>query len=251
MSTVNGGWRGPNIVKNGLVLYLDAGSPNSYNINIPSTTWKDISGDGNRAILTNGALYNNANEGNILFDGVNDSIRFFNDALNSFTVGNKPSISPTSQFTIEQVFRPTFIRTDNFFGLRNQLLRKGQGASTLNYYTQIDSDNIFQFFTRNSSESLKSVSFTVPSMLNNISIVSIVVNNFSISCYFNGQFISTQTINTTLIESNINDTMGIGDLGVTATYFSGNYYSCKLYNRALTEQEVVQNYNATKSRFGL
>jgi hypothetical protein len=247
MSTLSGG---PNIVTDGLVLYLDAANVKSYPGS--GTTWNDLSrGDGNRAILTNGALYNNANEGNILFDGIDDRIRFFNNALNSFTIGNKPSISPTSQFTIEQVFRPTFIRTDNYFGLRNQLLRKGQGASTLNYYTQIDSDNIFQFFTRNSSESLKNVSFTVPSMLNNISIVSIVVNNFSISCYFNGQFISTQTINTTLIESNINDTMGIGDLGVPATSFSGNYYSCKLYNRTLNPSEVLQNFNATRARFGI
>jgi hypothetical protein len=250
MSTV-GNWRSPNIVKDGLVLYLDAGSSNSYINGISGTVWKDISGDGNRAILTNGALYNNANEGNILFDGIDDRIRFFNDVLNSFTIGNKPSISPTSQFTIEQVFRPTFIRTDSYFGLRNQLLRKGQGATTLNYYTQIDSNNIFQFFTRNNSEGLKSVSFTVPNMLNNINIVSIVVNDFSISCYFNGQFISTQTINTTSIQSYANDSMGIGDLGVTATHFLGNYYGCKLYNRALSPSEVLQNFNATKTRFGL
>jgi hypothetical protein len=36
----NSGWRGPNIVKDGIVLYLDPGSPNSYYGS--GNTWKDI-----------------------------------------------------------------------------------------------------------------------------------------------------------------------------------------------------------------
>ena len=31
----------------------------------------------------------------------------------------------------------------------------------------------------------------------------------------------------------------------------GNIYLHRLYNRALSAQEVLQNYNATKTRFGL
>ena len=55
MSTV-GNWRGPSIVKDGLVLYLDAGSPNSY-FNKTSTTWKDMSGSASNGTLINGPTY--------------------------------------------------------------------------------------------------------------------------------------------------------------------------------------------------
>jgi hypothetical protein len=33
--------------------------------------------------------------------------------------------------------------------------------------------------------------------------------------------------------------------------FTNNIFSVKIYNRALSAEEVLQNYNATKGRFGL
>jgi len=43
------------------------------------------------------------------------------------------------------------------------------------------------------------------------------------------------------------------DLGATGTgaNWNGLVYSAKIYNRALSQQEITQNYNALKSRFGL
>ena len=35
------------------------------------------------------------------------------------------------------------------------------------------------------------------------------------------------------------------------SYNSANMYSFRMYNRALTAEEVLQNYNATKTRFGI
>ena len=64
------GWRGPNIVKNGLVLYLNAGSPNSFYSPTAGTTWKDISGLTNNGTLFNGASYSTADGGSISFDGI-------------------------------------------------------------------------------------------------------------------------------------------------------------------------------------
>ena len=37
----------------------------------------------------------------------------------------------------------------------------------------------------------------------------------------------------------------------TPYYFNGKIANVKIYNRALTSTEVLQNYNATKDRFGL
>ena len=57
--------RGPKIVTDGLVLYLDAANPKSY----PGTgnVWNDLSGNGNDAILINSPTYNN---NYFSFDGV-------------------------------------------------------------------------------------------------------------------------------------------------------------------------------------
>jgi hypothetical protein len=32
---------------------------------------------------------------------------------------------------------------------------------------------------------------------------------------------------------------------------TGNIYTSKIYNRALSSQEVLQNYNAIRTRYGL
>ena len=86
----NHGWRGPNIARDGLVLYLDAGSPNSYQGS--GTTWRDISKFyQNNGTLTNGPTFSSANGGSIVFDGVDDYVG----------IPNNSSINPNSgSFTI-------------------------------------------------------------------------------------------------------------------------------------------------------
>ena len=74
---------GPEIVKSGLVLYLDAGNQNSY----PGTgtTWTDISRNNNNGTLTNGPTFNSENGGSIVFDGTNDYVSTALTSTNSFT----------------------------------------------------------------------------------------------------------------------------------------------------------------------
>jgi hypothetical protein len=43
-----------------------------------------------------------------------------------------------------------------------------------------------------------------------------------------------------------------GYLGTSDQYYSGgNISNVQIYNRVLSATEILQNYNATKSRFGL
>jgi len=70
-----GFYRGPQIVTNGLVMYLDAGNTKSY----PGTgvTWYDRAGNLNAGIINNGTLTNGptfspSDMGSIVFDGLND-----------------------------------------------------------------------------------------------------------------------------------------------------------------------------------
>lgn len=52
---------GPNIVEDGLVLYLDAANKKSYPGS--GTVWKDLSGNGNDGTLTNGPTFGSTNLG--------------------------------------------------------------------------------------------------------------------------------------------------------------------------------------------
>lgn len=64
--------RGPNIIQEGLVLSLDAGNVRSY----PGSgaTWFDVSGKGNHTTLNNGITRSTANNGTMVLDGSNDYI---------------------------------------------------------------------------------------------------------------------------------------------------------------------------------
>ncbi len=60
------------IVRNGLVLHLDAANRKSY----PGTgtTWTDSSGLNNNGTLTNGVSYQSVNQGAFNFDGIDDFV---------------------------------------------------------------------------------------------------------------------------------------------------------------------------------
>jgi hypothetical protein len=75
-------------------------------------------------------------------------------------------------------------------------------------------------------------------------------NTNSAALYINGILQSTGSTPSTVTQPGGNLTIGrFGDYNLF--YWSGNIYNYKVYNRALSAQEVLQNYNATKARFGL
>ena len=69
MSTLSGG---PNIITDGLVLYLDAG--NTYSYTSGSTVWNDLSRSMLSGSLINGPTFNTGSGGSIVFDGVDDYV---------------------------------------------------------------------------------------------------------------------------------------------------------------------------------
>ena len=61
----------------------------------------------------------------------------------------------------------------------------------------------------------------------------------------------TQQIQTTEFSANLNNKFKIASNGwhVSNQLWNGTVASCQVYSRLLSESEVLQNYNATKSRF--
>jgi hypothetical protein len=68
------------------------------------------------------------------------------------------------------------------------------------------------------------------------------------SFYLNGSFLSTQTIGTNGINNGVS-LLGSYTSSALSETFNGTIGSARIYNRALTATEVLQNYNAQKSKY--
>ena len=75
----------------------------------------------------------------------------------------------------------------------------------------------------------------------------ITFDNGTVTHYVNG----TQGTSTTLALTGQNPTQNLQYGIVGWNYYEGKFANGNIYNRVLTASEVLQNYNATKSRFGL
>jgi hypothetical protein len=70
-------------------------------------------------------------------------------------------------------------------------------------------------------------------------------------------YINSQSQTLTAVVANDGNIPGLATTLRLSSWLNGGFYgnvsyaNCKVYNRALSAQEVLQNYNATKSRFGL
>jgi len=68
--------------------------------------------------------------------------------------------------------------------------------------------------------------------------------------YINGDL--KKNVDGGILSTNTNNADAtIGSFDNTQLFFNGNIALTQIYNRALSAQEVLQNYEATKTRFGL
>ena len=219
----------PRTITDGLVLALDAGNPKSYPGS--GTTWTDLSGNGNNGTLTNGPTYSSDNGGVVVFDGVND---FINGVHNTQT-------NITGNITIECWFRLTNTRSDwvRIFG-------KGDSANrTVGlWYNQTSSTFLYQ---RYGSTNMSAQYSSTVSLNTWYHMVGTSSGNSHI-LYLNNVQRATSSSGTTFASSTDPYKVGYGNIH---TYHIGNVSNCRIYNRALTPQEIQQNFNATRSRFSI
>jgi len=215
----------PTTVTNGLVLYLDAANSISYVSG--STIWNDISGLGSRGTLINGPTFNTGSGGGIAFDGVDDHI-----IIPSNTSFN------TTQPTVELV---ATVSTNG-----GNVLARGQYGVNWNFGVGIRSTSILA--RNNNGDAIFSV--------NSSGIVHITVtwdgsgNQF----YKNGEYLGRTTTAYSPVQGGDITIGGVRSQAPSQNlqeFANSIVYSLKIYNRALTAREILQNYNATKSRFNL
>ena len=221
---------GPRIVKDGLVLYLDAGNKNSYS---SGSTWYDLLNtyDG---ILTNGAQFDS--DMSISFDGSNDYV-------------NLGDLDISSSFTLSIWFKGNTTQTSQFCGLFN----KSNSNNFGNWGLYGDSSSTYvRFGFVNTSNSQREISNSSYSDIKSNTWVNYVgTYDFSnLRLYRNGIQIASKSESTTPISNN--EIASIGYRVAANNYaYSGLVSNASIYNRALSPQEVIQNYNAMKNRFGL
>jgi hypothetical protein len=214
----------PKIVTDGLVLYLDAANPNSYVSG--STTWGDISRGGNNGTLINGVSYNGLNGGSLVFDGVDDYV-LINNGIYNINGG-----------TLNIWFKRSGT-TGTIIGSYG-----GSGNQRTPTFDRNGSNIGWEFGSLPSRNT--GISFTDNTWFN----MSMTFNSsFNVNVYINSVLTNTETSLNPISFWNQFVVGRYGNFG--SSYAKGNFSIVQVYNRALSAQEILQNYNATKSRFGL
>lgn len=227
----------PRVVTNGLALCLDAANLKSY----PGTgtDWYDLSGNNFNGYINSTPIFNDEKKGNFIFNGTSDIITF----------GDVLGIE--SNFSINIWIKGNTVQSGSYGGI----VSKGSGSNFGNYGFYGDVSNTYvRFGFVDTSDIQREIS--------NSTYLDLVLNNWVNYCgiydlsklylYRNGVLIQQGSYTTTpkLFPANF---LSIG--GRSAPTFSNflkmSMSSAFIYNRALSYQEIQQNFNALRGRFGI
>jgi len=221
----------PKIITDGLVLALDAGNTKSY----PSsgTAWTDLSGNGNNGTLVNGVGYTSSNGGALTFDGSNDYVQL--------SIGNlwRSAAWSVNIWVYFDVISVTGFSDDR------PLIHHGTAATRQGLHL-ISRNGIIYFGMF--GDDLFGPAISANTWYNFV----FTMNNSSYArqIYVNGTLTSSGTAGGPYVGGGSNTRMGGPVVGVMPqTYFDGRIPKLLLYNRVITADEVLQNYNALKGRY--
>ena len=216
-------YTGPHIIQDGLILALDASSKRSY----PGTglIWTDLSGENHTANLTSGgATFSTINNGVLVFDGTtSDRI----DVTN-------PGIS--QQFSVSSWVYCTNVASSN-----NIVSKNGP------YFMRIVSSKVRFNVLAGSWLFQNGTTILTNNTWYNL---AMVYDGSTWKGYINGEQ-EFSTSKTGTITSNAPLYIGYTPAGGEQAGFNGNIARVSIYDKALLPSEVLQNYNALKSRFSL
>jgi hypothetical protein len=233
----------PQIITNGLVLNVDAGFTPSYPTS--GVTWYDVSVSNINGTLINGPTFNTESGGNIVFDGVDDYVNVGSSTPSSL-IGN-PSFSIGGWFK-----RSGDWSNGATWGIGGDGGSQGINSWNFNNTNEISID-LWGTSTYTTNQTYSSTEWKYIIWTYNGS--SFTTSNIII--YINGTPYTGPSLS---ILRGGGGTPNINSSGIvlgragrnTFQYYGKPIISTFLtYNRVLSSQEVLQNYNATKSRYGL
>ena len=219
------GYAPNNTISYGLTLSLDAGNPLSYPIT--GTTWSNLVGTGNNLTLVNGPTFSSSNGGSIFFDGADDVAVLYSN----------PLVTGTGDFTICSWVKRSSTNTAANFIAGNYGI--GNNGLELYYYQ----NKVFFYAAGVYITSVVNINDT------NWHFVCATRSSGTGNIYFDGAFDTSGSMSVS-IPGNNPFTVGNG-YNYTSEAFYGNIAVCQVYNRALSSQEISNNFNAQKATFGL
>jgi hypothetical protein len=218
----------PKIVTDGLVLYLDAANAKSFTT--ANNTWFDISKSGYSGSLI-GATFSSLNGGGIVFDGIDDILNISDENILSYSGSGtidfvyKVNSVPPGDYKNVWGFSNSLFQYENNGGFMLFVWRYDDltyaGASTGIPYTDLNTYHITCTYTTD-------------------------IGSSTFKVYKNGLLMDSKVVSKTLISSSKSPFSLAGN-----SHQNCNIYNLKIYNKELSSTQVLQNFNATKSRFGL
>jgi hypothetical protein len=231
----------PRIVNSSLVLALDAANRKSYSGT--GTTWTDLSGSNNNGTLVNTPTYN-AN-GSFSFD-------YIQTEFVSFANTNSLMFLNLLPYTLEAWIYPTIDPgAGNYTGIFNRESSDvGAVRDGYNVFVVQSGSNVLISSERFAAGSVVSAGeyLATASFLNNWHHILATFDGSTVKFYRNASLKQTSGITTTNLTNNI-QTLQVAQRG--GQYFRGNISNAKIYNRALTQSEITQNFNALRGRYGI
>jgi hypothetical protein len=201
--------------------------------------WRDISRGGNNGTLVNGPTFNGANGGSIVFDGIDDCIISTPPPFTSLT--NSLSFNFWVYPTGNSISSQTILSRDTNTGPPHILIRRTNSLNlTWNYSNGISAQNF----------SINDVFLDNLNKWVNLQITSNYITGL-VTTYRNGILLNESTM-TTPVFPNTNAILYISSFVFSGFLpWTGNIGVSSIYDRILSSHEVLQNFNATRSRFGI
>lgn len=222
-----------NIVNdNTLALWLDAGNTTSYSGT--GTTWNDISGNNKNATLTSDQSYSSTNGGSIQFNGGENAV-----SIPLVSNKNTDVTMQTWVYLDANTKGPFFKNGSNngyVFGTGNG----GAGFEVGNKATMLFAGARWITTNTNYGYGWKCVTMTI--------------NSSGVpSLYINGTLVPGNNAGTNALTPNTGTYLGrnVGDDNSSWPKFNGKMAAVYFYTKALSQNEITQNYNALATRFGL
>ena len=227
----------PRIITSGLVMHLDAADRNSY----PGSgnTWYDLSGNGYHTTLSGsaGPIYTDS----LSFEFPNDPDA--NGPNSSLARAITPTLPALTNMTVEVVYKPYLSGSAVHFGtvFRQSLddvhIRDGRVAAGERF------DDFMLYPTDTEQHN----------GMNNWVVNTLTWDGSTeLNLYKDGELTKSGNRSTPDTNGIASSIINIGTRNDNyGEHYTGYIASFKIYSRTLSAEEVLQNYNATKTRFGL
>lgn len=247
----------PSIVTNGLILCLDAANYKSYPGS--GTAWTDLSLSRNTLTLINGPTYNSANGGSISFDGTNDYGEIS-------TRNTNLEFQPTQPFSVFCWFKNVTTGSSILSNMEDSgsyqgwdIWKNSAGSITMHLISSWNANAIKAGIALTFSSSWQYFGFTYDGSCPTTTNATLSSLDFYVNGALNTsgkQVIDTDGFNTSseTITYNSNQRFRLASRWLSSTpsnISNAEFGVVQIYNRKLNAEEIVQNYNSLKGRYGL